>query len=95
MSVTRVRLVCECGRHDSSFNSASIIKTAAFKGGRYTSTTFHINVSETPMVFVSQHIADTGDLRPGDLRLLRLEFRRIVACGFRYDLAAVLYANAV
>jgi hypothetical protein len=88
-----MRFVPERGGHDSSSKSASIAKTAAFKGGKYTCTTFHINVSET-LVFVPQDVANTGDLRPRDLRLLRLEFRRNAAGRFGHDLDAALNAVA-
>lgn len=46
------------------------------------------------MVFVPQHVADTSNLLPRDLRLLRLESRRNAAGSFRHDLDAALNAVA-
>ena len=45
-----------------------------------------------PMVFMPQNVTDTHDLRPGDLGLTLLEFRRNAAGGLRHDLDAALNA---
>ena len=44
-----------------------------------------------PMVFMPQNVADTHDLRPGNLGLALLEFGRNAAGGLRHDLDAALY----